>query len=149
MTRDEKDRTLEILFYYFFKDKLTNPRINKQMFWELIKQLNDIYNINNINLSKAVKLLFDKENKPTDLEAYYLLDKGLFSVREIVRISGIYYKKQRILRDELEKNSLKLPVIPKINNILIKRTIKEFIKALIDFNSFFVRVNINTVDVLF
>ena len=149
MTKDEKDRTLEIIFYYFFYNKLSNNKINKIIFWELIKKVNELYNINNIDISKLVKLLFDETNKPNELEVYYLLDKAKFSVREIVRISGIYYKKQRIFREKIENKMLTLPIKSIVNNIVLKQTLKKFIKSLIDFNTFLAYVDVKTIDVLF
>ena len=149
MTREEKDRTLEIIFYHFFYSKLTNNKINKVVFWELIKKVNELYNINNIDVSKLVKLVFDEANKPNELEAYYLLDKAKFSVREIVRISGIYYKKQCAFREDIQNNKLILPIKSKINNIVLKQTLKKFIKCLIDFNHFLSYIDVRTIDVLF
>ena len=149
MTKDEKDRTLEILFYYFFSNKLKDSKLNKVKFWQTIKELNELYNINNINIAKAVKILFDDSNKLDGLEAYYLLDKSLFSVREIVKISGIYYEKQKVYRKQLENNELKFPIKAKINDLLVKRSIKDFIRVIYDFSTYFTYIDSRTVDNLF
>ncbi len=149
LNKDEKERSLEIIFYYFFYEKLSNKRLNTSIFWKLIKEFNDMYNINNIDISKAVKILFDSNNKPTGLETYYLLDKGLFTVREIKRMTKIYYKKQLEYRDQINDGKLKLPILPKVKDLMVKRTIKEFIRALYDFSSYFTYIDSRTIDNLF
>ena len=93
-TQIEKDRLTEVLFYLYFDNK-SEEHLSNIDFWNTISGLCKIYNIDSAQVSRAARILFADENRPTELEIWYLLDKLGVSVRPIRKISGIYWQKQK------------------------------------------------------
>ena len=135
MTNIEKDRLLEVLFFLYFNNKNTKM-IGSKNFWNAILNVCVLYNIDNISISKAVRILTAVENRPNEREIYYLLNKLGLSVRPINKISGIYWQKQVKYNKEFEEGNL-----PKIRNrvldVVMKRSIRDFIFAVYDFIGIF------------
>ena len=135
MTNIEKDRLLEVLFFLYFNNKNTKM-IGSKNFWNAILNVCVLYNIDNISISKAVRILTAVENRPNEREIYYLLNKLGLSVRPINKISGIYWQKQVKYNKEFEEGNL-----PKIRNrvldVVMKRSIRDFIFAIYDFIGIF------------
>ena len=135
MTNIEKDRLLEVLFFLYFNNKNTKM-IGSKNFWNAILNVCVLYNIDNISISKAVRILTAVENRPNEREIYYLLNKLGLSVRPINKISGIYWQKQVKYTKEFEEGNL-----PKIRNrvldVVMKRSIRDFIFAIYDFIGIF------------
>ena len=128
MTTEEKDRSVEILFYLYFNNFETEM-LGKSEFWITIQNLCKIYNIDSLAVSKAVRLLLIPENIPTDEETYYLLNQLGLSVRPINKISGIYWQKQIQFQENF--NAGLIPTIRRrITDIVMKRNIRDFILAL-------------------
>lgn len=127
MTLEEKDRLIEILFYLYFD---SNPPeiLEKASFWEAINSICKMYDIDTISITKAVRVLMAQENQPQDDEMYYLLNKIGLSVRPIRRLTGIYWQKQKALDEQLSKQPI--TVHRKIPDVIMKRNIRNFLKAL-------------------
>ena len=128
MTVEEKDRCIEILFYLYFSNVNEN-HLGKIEFWNTINNLCKVYDIDNLAVSKAVRLLLVPENTPHDKETYYLLNKLGLSVRPINRISGIYWQRQIQFQKEFEAGDIP-HVRRRIIDIVIKRSMRDFILAM-------------------
>ncbi len=91
MTNLEKDRLVEVIFYLYF-NKINDKLLESLEFWEMLKKMCAIYNIDNISIAKAVRALSSKDNAPTSEEIVYLMDSIGVSVRNLSKISGIYWQ---------------------------------------------------------
>lgn len=127
MTNDEKDRLVEILFYMFFDTK-DSEQLSDKNFWTTINSICQMYNIDSINITKAVRILMAEDNQPKEDETYYLLHSIGLTVRPIRRLSGIYWQKQKAIEDKLSKNPI--TVKRKINDIIVKRNMRDFLIAM-------------------
>ena len=134
MTPEEKDRLIEVLFYIYFNNKPPDV-VSKREFWEVINSICKMYNIDNIAITKAVRILMSDECIPQDNETYYLLHKVGLSVRPIRKLTGIYWQKQKAIEAELETTPI--TVTRKINDVLIKRNLREFIYAMYNLSESF------------
>ena len=144
MTVEEKDRCVEVLFYLYFTN-LDDKLIGNASFWNVINNLCTLYNIDNIAISKAIRILLTPENTPSDEETYYLLNKLELTVRPINKISGVYWQKQIQFQEEFNKG--KLPIIKRrIVDIVSKRSIRDFILALYNLFSIFNNIDKRLID---
>ena len=110
--------------------------LSKSEFWLTINNLCKIYNIDNLAISKAIRILLSHENIATDEEMYYLLDSLGLTVRPINKISGIYWQKQKDYKTEILKGNK--PIIRRrITDIVIKRSMRDFLNAIYNFFSIF------------
>ena len=135
MTQEENDRLIEILFYLYFNNK--DPKIlSSSLFWNSIKSICTLYNINDRAIVLAVRIIMADENCPQEDETYYLLSKMKLTVRPIRKISGIYWQKQKALQERFDKG-----MIPKITrrmtDVIYKKSIRDFIYAMYDMNGIF------------
>lgn len=129
-TQVEKDRLTEILFYLYFDNKDASHLENVE-FWNTISSLCKVYNIDSLQVSKAARILFAKENNPVEIETWYLLNKLGVSVRPIRKISGIYWQKQKHFEEIV--NTYGPPTIDRrINDAAMKKNIRDFLIALVD-----------------
>ena len=130
LTIEEKDRFVEILFLQYFNNK-SSKILGKAEFWNIITNICNLYNIDNIAISKSVRILLAEENIPTEEESFYLLDKAGLTVRPINKITGIYWQKQVSFRNDF--NNGKIPTIKRrITDIVIKKSLRDFINAIYD-----------------
>lgn len=128
----EKDRLIEILFYLYFNNK-DSRMTGKAEFWDMIKSVCKLYNINNIAVAQAIRILTAKENRPEDAETVYLFNKIDTSVRHLNKISGIYWQKK--IQYEKEFDDGKLPIIKnRITDVIMKRAMRDFVYAIYDIN---------------
>ena len=144
MTVEEKDRCVEVLFYLYFTN-IDDKLIGNANFWITINNLCTLYNIDNIAISKAIRILLVSENVPSDEETYYLLNKLELTVRPINKISGIYWQKQIQFQEEFNKG--KIPVIKRrIVDIVSKRSMRDFISAMYSLFSIFNNIDKRLID---
>lgn len=143
MTIEEKDRLAEVLLYLYFNEK-PETVLGKKEFWEAIRNICDMYKIDSLSISKAVRILMAKENIPQDDEIYYLLNHMGMSVRPIKKVSGIYWQKQV----ELAKKAVTSPPVIKrrITDIVIKKNIRDFLLALYDVLGIFSNIDIKMLE---
>ncbi len=135
MTAEERDRCVEVLFYLYFNN-VNEKVLEKADFWTTINNLCKIYDIDSLSISKAIRILLVQENIPTDKEMYYLLNQIGLTVRPLNKISGVYWQRQVKFQKEIESGDL--PVIHrKIVDVVMKRSMRDFIFAMYDFFSIF------------
>ena len=146
-TIEEKDRFDEILLFYFFNDK--NEKIlSKATFWNVINNLCQANDIEGVMISRAIRILLCDENIPTEVETFYLFNKAGFTVRPINQITGIYYQKQTKHLEDF--NAGKLPKITRrITDIVMKKSIRDFIYVLYEFLGIFTYVDKKIIENIF
>jgi hypothetical protein len=130
-----KDRTIEILIYYYF-NRRDNKINGRREYWIAISNLCALYGIDQTCIVKATRILLAPENVPQEDETVYLMNQMGVSVRQLNRITGIYWQK----KIEHEANFAKkiLPKIePRIKDVFIKKNLILFIQALIEFTGIF------------
>lgn len=135
MNPAEKYRLYEILFYLYF-NRQDDATISNQNYWNLIKSICDFYGVNMALVSKALRILSNEDNKPTEIEIVYLLNKAGVSVRPLNKISGIYWQKQKEHLTNIA-NSSPPYVFPRITDTPTKINIEHFIKAMYNIGSIF------------
>jgi hypothetical protein len=129
-TQIEKDRLTEVLFYLYF-DRKDEAILSNIDFWNTINSLCKIYNVDGTQVSRAARILFAEENRPTEFEMWYLLNKLGISVRPIRKISGIYWQKQKHYAETVAKYGT--PTIRRcITDAAMKKNIRDFIVALVE-----------------
>ena len=130
MTDIEKDRFYELIFYQYFNHK-TSEQLQNPNFWKTINTLCESYEIDPVQITKAIRILSNPDAKPEDTEIYYLAISAKLSVRKINRIFGLYWQRQVALADKL--NTTGTPVIKRrVTDIMTRNSIKEFIHAIYD-----------------
>ena len=130
-TQVEKDRLTEILFYLYF-DKKDEAILADANFWHSINALCKVYNVDSLQISRAARVLFAEENKPEEFEMWYLLHKLGVSVRPIRKLSGIYWQKQKAYNDEVVLKGTTPVIKRRITDAAMKKSIKDFIVAVLD-----------------
>lgn len=135
MNPAEKYRLYEILFYLYF-NRQDDTTITNQNYWNLIKSICDFYGVNMALVSKALRILSNDDNKPSELEIVYLLNKAGVSVRPLNKISGIYWQKQKAYLEEIAAKGVPY-VFPRITDTPTKINIDSFIKAMYNIGSIF------------
>lgn len=142
MTQEENDRLIEILFYLYFNNK-NSKILASNLFWASVKALCTLYNINDRAIVQSVRILMADENCPEEKETYYLLSKIGLTVRPIRNISGIYWQKQKAFSEEFETT---IPVIKRrLTDVIYKKSIRDFVYALYDFNGIFNDVSLKDI----
>ena len=127
MTKEEKDRLIEIIFYLYFETK-SEEVVSKKDFWEFINSVCKLYSIDSIAIAKAVRILMAEENAPEEEETYYLLHNAGLTVRPIRKLTGIYWQKQKAIEEKLSKTPI--TVHRRINDVIVKAHIKLFLDAM-------------------
>lgn len=129
-TQIEKDRLTEILFFLYFDNK-NEEHISNLEFWNTINSLCKVYNIDSAQVSRAARVLFAEENRPAELETWYLLNKLGVTVRPIRKISGIYWQKQKHFAETVATYGA--PAIKRrITDAAMKQNVRAFLAALVD-----------------
>lgn len=129
-TQIEKDRLTEVLFYLYFDNK-SQEHLSNVEFWNTISSLCKVYDVNSAQVSRAARTLFAEENRPSEFETWYLLNKLGVSVRPIRKISGIYWQKQKHFEETVAKYGP--PKVKRcITDSAMKQNIKDFLVALLD-----------------
>lgn len=129
-TQIEKDRMAEILFYLYFTNKDTKFLENIE-FWNCISNVCKLYDVDNMLVSRAARVLFAEENSPSEIETWYLLNKLGVSVRPIRKLTGIYWQKQKNFAEIVEKYGS--PTVKRtITDAAMRKSIREFIIAVQD-----------------
>ena len=142
MTQEENDRLIEILFYLYFDNK-DSKILSSNLFWNMIKSICTLYNINDRAIVQAVRILMADENSPKEEETYYLLNEIGLSVRPIRKISGIYWQKQKAYTKKFETTK---PVITrKLLDIVYKKSIRDFVYAVYDVSGIFSEIQLNQI----
>lgn len=142
MTQEENDRLIEILFYLYFDNK-DSKILSSNLFWNMIKSICTLYNINDRAIVQAVRILMADENSPKEEETYYLLNEIGLTVRPIRKISGIYWQKQKAYTKKFEATK---PVITrKLLDIIYKKSIRDFVYAVYDVSGIFSEIQLNQI----
>lgn len=129
-TQVEKDRLTEVLFYLYFNNQ-DPERISSKSFWDAIGNICDLYGINRVHVSKAARMLFADDNKPSEIEMWFLLGKLGVSVRPINKMTGIYWQKQKHFEELVTKYGP--PTIARrIPDVAVRNSLRSFIVALVE-----------------
>lgn len=146
-TVSQRDRLVEILFCNYFAKK--EPEILQNVsFWHTIKHLCDTYSIDSIAVHRAVQILAQPDNKPEDLETYYLLNKLGVTVRPMLAMTGIYWQKQKSLEEHIKKTGPPA-VRSRIVDVAMKQSMRKFIYATKDFFGIFRFMDYRLIDNFF
>lgn len=128
LTAQEKDRLCEYIFAYYFRN--TDPDlVEKEVFWKMVKAICEANGIEPLLVTKAVRLLHDDITHPDDIEVYYLLNAVNTSVRKMNKLTGIYYARQTIAKEYIEKHG-KPVIYRKITDVPMRVAIRKFINAI-------------------
>lgn len=146
-TSEEKDRLCEVLFYNYFRN-MPAERLGDAKFWNCINAICQSYDIDTLMVSKAMRILMAKENKPDEFETWVLFWKLDTSVRNMKGFTGLYWQKQK--KYEEMYNSGKIPVIRrKITDVAMKRSMCEFVRAIYSIFGSYKYLNIDNLNELF
>lgn len=126
----EKDRLTEILFFLYFDNKDSEHLANMD-FWNTVSSLCKVYNVDSAQVSRAARVLFADENKPSEFETWYLLDKLGVTVRPLRKISGIYWQKQKHFAETVATYGPP-SISRKITDPAMKQNVRAFLIALVD-----------------
>lgn len=143
MTQEEHDRLIEVLFYLYFNNK-DSKILSSNLFWNTIKSICILYNINDRAVMQSVRVLMADENCPQEEETYYLLSKIGLTVRPIRRISGIYWQKQKAFQEKFDAGYVP-KITRRLTDVVYKKSIRDFIYAIYDMNGIFSEVQMNLV----
>lgn len=146
-TQIEKDRLTEVLFFLYF-DKKDEKIIANADFWRTIGNLCNVYNIDGAQVSRAARILFAEENRPSEVETWYLLNKLGVSVRPIRKISGIYWQKQKHYA-EIVDTSGPPKITRHITDAAMKQNVRDFLVALIEMFGIFSAIEGKFLDAFF
>lgn len=142
MSQEEYDRLIETLFYLYFDNK-DSKVLSSNLFWNMIKAVCALYDINDRAIIQAIRILMADENVPQEEETYYLLSKIGLTVRPIRTISGIYWQKQKAYNEKFEKET---PVIKRrLTDIIYKKSIRDFVFAIYDTSGIFKEISMDKV----
>ena len=146
-TTEEKDRLCEILFYNYFNN--TPPeRLGDAKFWNCVNAICQSYNIDSMLVSKAMRILMAKENKPEEFETWYLFWKLDTSVRNMKGFTGIYWQKQKKCEETYESGK-RPAVYRRITDVAMKRSMYDFVKAIYDIFGSYKFLNLDSLNELF
>lgn len=146
-TTEEKDRLCEVLFYKYFSNT-SQERLGDAKFWNFINAICQSYGIDSLLVSKAMRILMAKENRPEEFETWYLFWKLETSVRNMKGFTGIYWQKQKKFEEEYT-NGVRPTVHRKITDVAMKRSMYDFVKAIYDIFGSYKYLNLNSLNELF
>lgn len=130
MTDIEKDRFYELIFYQYFNNR-SSEQVQDPKFWKTINTLCEAYDIDPVQITKAIRILSNPDDQPEDIETYYLANKAEMSVRKINKVFGLYWQKQILLAEKIKTDGN--PAIRRrVTDIMTRSSIKEFINAIYD-----------------
>ncbi len=127
LNKGETNRLVECLFYLYFSDRDLSETGTTE-FWAMVRNVCNIYSINNLLIVNALRTLMDHKNKPTDEEMMYLFTGTKLSVRDINGISKIYWKRQKEFIEKFD-TGYKPTIYPRINDVLAQKAMRKFIEA--------------------
>lgn len=130
MTDIEKDRFYELIFYQYFNNR-DPEQIQNPLFWKTVNTICEAYDIDPVQITKAIRLLSNPDDKPDDIEMYYLMSNAGLSVRKINRISGLYWQRQVALSEKIAATGPP-KIRRRVTDIITKNSVKEFIHAIYD-----------------
>lgn len=146
-TTEEKDRLCEILFYNYFNNTPAE-RLGDAKFWNCVNAICQSYGIDSLMVSKAMRILMTKENRPEEFETWYLFWNMDTSVRNMRGFTKIYWQKQK--RCEEEYNAGKRPLVKRrITDVAMKRSMYDFVKAIYDIFGSYKYLNLDSLNELF
>ena len=129
-TSDEKDRLCEILFFGYFHNRESST-LGDAKFWECVNAICKAYGIDSLFITRAIRTLMAKENRPEDFETWYLFWKLGTTVRPMRGFTGIYWQKQKKLEERYTSGE-KPAVHRRIHDVAVKRSMYAFVKAVYD-----------------
>lgn len=130
MTDIERDRFYELIFYQYFNNR-SSEQVQDPKFWKTINTLCEAYDIDPVQITKAIRILSNPDDQPEDIETYYLANKAEMSVRKINKVFGLYWQKQIALAEKIKTDGN--PTIRRrVTDIMTRSSIKEFINAIYD-----------------
>lgn len=135
-------RLMEIVFLLFFRNQ-NAKNLNNGQFWNVINCICDLYSIDKVLITKAIRIL--TTDKADEIELYYILKDNGFTVREINRMTGIYWQKQKAFEEEL-KTGTKIQFIPRIQEPLMRKAVINFVSAVKDFCNIFLKFDQKQLD---
>lgn len=128
MTVEERDRLCEILFFKYFENQ-PPEKLSDAEFWKGIDSICRTNGVDSLLVSKSVRILMAKENRPEDFEMWYLFDKWDTSVRQLRNFTGMYWQKQKRMEERF--NSGEKPFVKRrIADVAMKASIKGFIATI-------------------
>jgi hypothetical protein len=146
-TTEEKDRLCEILFYNYFNNT-PQERLGDAKFWNLINAICQSYSIDNLIVSRAMRILMAPENSPDEFETWMLFWKLETSVRKMKGFTGLYWQKQK--EYEALYASGKVPKIRRrITDVAMKRSMYDFVKAIYDIFGSYKYLNLDNLNEVF
>lgn len=146
-TSEEKDRLCEILFYNYFNNT-PSERLGDAKFWNCVNAICQSYGIDSLSVSRAMRILMTKENRPDEFETWVLFWKMDTSVRNMRGFTGLYWQKQKHYEEMY--NAGKQPVIRrKITDVAMKRSMYDFVKAIYDIFGSYKYLNLDNLNELF
>lgn len=130
LTPLEQDRFVEVMFFLYF-DRQPKRFLENKSFWTTIYEMCKIYDIDPVQISKAARALMLPNERPSEVQIYYLLHKMGFSVRDIKHLSGIYWQKQQNLSEAISKYGA--PTIKRtVTDTVAKHAIRVFLTGMSD-----------------
>lgn len=130
MTDIEKDRFYELIFYQYFNNR-DPEQVQNPAFWKTVNTICEAYDIDPVQITKAIRLLSNLDDAAEDIEVYYLMNAAGLSVRKINRITGIYWQRQTALADKIALDGPP-KIRRRVTDIITKNSLKEFIHAVYD-----------------
>lgn len=144
MNSEEKDRLIEILFYLYFNN-FPEKYAGSAEFWTLVRAICSMYKISDLAIIKAVRIIMVTENAPQDEETWYLLSQLGMTVRPMRKISGIYWQKQKEFAEKY-KDTSKPTIRRRISDVVMKRSMRDFIFAIYDTLGIFTHVDLSLLE---
>lgn len=144
MNSEEKDRLIEILFYLYFNN-FPEKYAGSAEFWTLVRAICSMYKISDLAIIKAVRIIMAPENAPQDEETWYLLSQLGLTVRPMRKISGIYWQKQKEFAEKY-KDTSKPTIRRRILDVVMKRSMRDFIFAIYDTLGIFAHVDLSLLE---
>ncbi len=146
-TSEEKDRLCEILFFNYFNNK-PSESLGDAKFWNCINAICQSYNIDSLMVSRAMRVLMAKENRPEEFETWYLFWKMDTSVRNMKGFTGLYWQKQKHY-EELYNSGKRPKVSRRLTDVAVKRSMYDFVKAIYDIFGSYKYLNLDNLNELF
>jgi hypothetical protein len=129
-TANEKDRLCEILFFGYFNNREAST-LGDAKFWECVNAICKSYGIDSLFITRAIRTLMAKENRPEDFETWYLFSRIGTTVRPMKGFTGIYWQKQKKFEERFNAGE-KPDVRRRITDVAVKRSMYSFVKAIYD-----------------
>lgn len=146
-TAEEKDRLCEVLFYNYFNNKPPET-LGDAKFWNCINAICQSYSIDSLMVSRAMRILMAKENRPDEFEMWYLFWKMDTSVRNMRGFTKLYWQKQKHFEEQYAAG-MRPKVKRRLTDVAMKRSMYEFVRAIYDIFGSYKYLNIDNLNELF